>query len=84
MPLVAAVVFIGFVATAQLVINKDVITFANTVLNTISVYILVKASRAYRKEVAPSIEKSEKASDVVLAELGSWDGKDRRECDGKE
>lgn len=83
--MLAAVVAAAFVtviiAGAQLVINKDMVTFINTALNTFSVYMLVRASRAYRQEVMPRVAKVE---EVVTRELDSWDGTDRRSEHGGE
>jgi hypothetical protein len=80
-PVVALVLFaIGgsAFAAADLVVNRDLVTFVNTLLNLASVYILVKASREYRSTVAPKVQAVEQ---LVTQELGHWDGGERRECD---
>lgn len=65
-------------AAADLVVNRDLVTFVNTLLNLASVYILVKASREYRSTVAPKVNQVE---ELVTQELGKWDGGERRECE---
>jgi hypothetical protein len=71
---------IANVAPPILGVNGEWITTVNTFMNLVSVYILVKASRAYRQEVIPKTARIEaKVEDVAQAVLPSpWDGKERR------
>lgn len=75
------------IGATEIIINKDVVTGLNTVLNFISVAIMIRVSGTLRKDitdylhltVGPQVEKVER---TVTRELDKWDGTtERRDCE---
>lgn len=54
--------------------DDEVIKFANTIANMVTVALLIWHQRKIRKEIEPAVKRVEQNTD----HLADWDGRDRR------